>query len=723
MAAKKKIKKRKNVNVSLLRKILRYGFFCALFFSILFTFLGSITKAYYATTIQDKEILVNNKNTGILLLDSEVDPFFSFYNGKRRKYVPLSQISDYVHAAAVVQEDREFYEHGGISLKGIVRSIGLDIKEKSLAFGGSTITQQLVKNVLLSPEKSFVRKYQEAVLAQLVESNYSKDEILEMYLNSVYFGEGSFGIEDGAQTYFGKSAKDLSLKEASFLISIIPAPSNLSPYSGDVEKSLKRQDILLSDMESFGSISEKELEKARNEELKFVNNNEYANNIAPHFALMVRDDLIARYGEEHIVRSGYVVKTTLDISWQEYAEKSVKEHAENLKDNNASNIAAVAMDPKTGEVKALVGSVDWANEEFGKYNMAVAPRQPGSSFKPIVYAAAFEEKIVTPATVLQDIRKTYRDPSCPSCQAYTPKNYDNRFRGNVLVRRALANSLNVPAVELMEKVGVEKVLKKAEELGIDTLNKEPSEYGLSLVLGAGEVPLIKMVNVYSAFANNGDKQEVKLYTEITNKEGRRIFNAEGKPVRVWPESVAFLVSSILSDRTARAESFGNSLDISRTAAVKTGTSEDYRDALTIGYTPDLVIGVWVGNNDNSPMDNVAGSLGAAPVWRDLIEKFSEGTAAKEFEKSSGIVELSVCRSNGLVARNATSAAYIEYFIPGTEPVRECIIEPIPIETPDKIKDDEGKLREFIEKLKDDQKKMIEEALKKRGENRGRPGNN
>jgi membrane peptidoglycan carboxypeptidase len=540
-----------------------------------------------------------------------------------------------------------------------------------------------------------------------------------MYLNSIYFGEGSFGIQDAAQTYFGKSAGDLTLAESSFLIGIIPSPSRLSPYNGDIESAKSRQKKLLAQMFEFESITKSEYEKAVKDELIFRNNNENANNIAPHFALMVRDSLIKKYGEEKIIRSGYIVKTTLNMDWQEYAEVSIKNHVDRLAANQVKNASMVAMDPKTGEIKSLVGSADWANEENGKVNMAIAPRQPGSSFKPIVYAKAFEDRIITPATVLKDEPITFRDSDCPSCPSYTPGNYDGKFRGNVLTRRALANSLNIPSVEVMQKVGIEKTLQKAKDLGIESLNQSPSNYGLSLILGSGEVPLLNMVQVYSSFANKGEEPQIKLFTEIKNKKHEIIFTSENTPKRVWPVNVTYLISSILSDRSARAETFGSALNISRTAAVKTGTTNDYKDAWTIGYTPDLVVGVWVGNNDNAPMDRVAGSLGAAPIWRDMMEKFNEGTPSKEFEKPTDLVQLSVCRSSGLRAKSASASAYLEYFIPGTEPTKGCIDEPKEENKQEDKKEDEEKLKEILDRIDNDQKSLLEEIQRRREERRGR----
>jgi len=653
-------------------------------FEILATFAGFVALCfvvaavgihfYFQPVIASKERIMNNNDTGLVLLDDRGTPFFTFYQAKNRKYVTLEDIADTAEKAAVAVEDKEFYQHRGVSPRGIARSIVRNIEERSFSFGGSTITQQLVKNTLLTPDKSIVRKFREAVLSYEIESKYEKSEILEMYLNSVYFGEGAFGIEQAANIYFGKKAADLTLAESSFLMGILPAPSVLSPYSGDREAAYERQKYVLSQMLEVDYITQAEKTSAENTKLVFTAQSEDLNVIAPHFALMIRDELVDKYGEEYIARSGLHVRTTLNSAWQEKAEEVVARNVQRLAGNEVTNGAVVVMEPASGAIKTLVGSRDWYNEDFGKVNMANTPRQPGSSFKPIVYATALEDRDITMATVLSDKKTDFRIANCQSNCTYSPKNYDNRYRGNVLVRRALANSLNVPAVEVMQKVGVQRVLEKAADLNINSL-KDASNYGPSLVLGSGEVPLVQMTSAFSAFANRGKLAHYKLYTDIIDKSGRDI-NGGIKPVRVvFSEQVAYIISSILSDNRARAEVFGSALTISRPAAVKTGTTENYRDAWTIGYTPDLVVGVWVGNNDNSEMDQVAGSLGAAPIWRELMTEFSRGVPIKRFEPPTGLARLSIC-SNGGVIKAATTSAQTEFFLPGTEPTKACVIREI-----------------------------------------------
>lgn len=628
-----------------------------------------MTYLYFARDLQTKEGIMNNKDTGIILLDRNNEPFFTLNQANVKSNVTLAQIPKHTIDAIIVSEDREYYTHPGFSIRGIVRSLVTDVKNKELSSGGSTITQQLVKYSLLTPTKSFLRKYQEVVLAQEIERRYTKDEILEMYLNSAYFGHGSFGVNEAAKTYFSKEAKDLNLAESAVLAAILPAPGKYSPFSGDKQALMDRQKIILENMAKIGYITKEEREKSGNQELAFDSIDENLNSIAPHFAFMVREELKEKYGEEYIIRSGMKVRTTLDSKWQRFAEKTVADNVKRLARNRVTNAAAVVMDPKTGEIKALVGSYNWGDEKFGKLNVTTAPRQPGSSFKPIIYAGALEKKIITPATVLKDEPITY---NIPGSRPYSPVNYDKKFRGNVLVRRALANSLNVPAIEVMNKLGVEEGVEVAQKFGLSTID-DPKKFGLSMVLGAGEVKLVELTSAYSVFANKGLRAEPTTILDIEDKFNRKIYTHQANPKPVISPEVAFLISSILSDVRARAEQFGDVLNISRVAAVKTGTTNDYRDSLTVGFTPSLVVGVWVGNNNNLAMDNVAGSLGAAPIWKALMEKFLAGTLAENFEPPSGINKLLVCGGNGLISTQATSSAYQEYFLRGTEPKGTCVI--------------------------------------------------
>lgn len=618
------------------------------------------TYFYFANDLQTKETIMNRNNTGIILTDRNGKPFFSFYQAKHAEIIPLTQIPLHMQQAVIAVEDKEFYQHPGFSLKGILRSFFVNLRRGEVIQGGSTITQQLVKNALLSPERSFLRKYQELVLAQELERKYSKNEILTMYLNSVYFGKGAFGVEQAARIYFAKSAQDLNLAESSFLAGILSAPSKLT--------SPERQVYVLNKMVEQNMISQKQSDEAFNTPLQLVISDDGINSLAPHFAIMVREELIQRYGEEYVARSGFVVKTTLDLAMQEYAESTIKRHVARLNRNRATNASLVAIESKTGEIKALVGSIDWFNAEFGKVNVAVMPRQPGSSFKPIVYLTAFEQHLITPATVLKDQPTSYG----PASQPYRPQNFDGRFRGSVMARRALANSLNVPTIEVTAKVGITSIVDMAKRLGLTTIN-DPAQYGLALGLGAGEVKLLELTGAYSTLANNGVYNKPSSILAIQDKHSRFIYTYQPENKRVVDASYAFLITSILTDRQTRSEIFGNSLDINHTSAVKTGTTQNFRDAWTMGYTPSLTIGVWVGNNNGRPMDNIAGSLGAAPIWKDVMEHSLDKIPDEKFQTPIDIVALSICANGGRLQGQNTSGGRTEYFVAGTEPSKTCTI--------------------------------------------------
>lgn len=629
-----------------------------------FVFSAFFTYFYFAHDLKSTDSIMNNHNTGLILTDRNGKPFFTFYAAHSTKYVPLSKIPLTVQHAVISAEDQNFYHHPGFSISGIFRSMIADLQHRDAVQGGSTITQQLVKNAILTPRKDFLRKFQEIIVAQEIERKYSKDQILEMYLNSVYFGDGAFGINEAAYRFFGEKPQDLTLAQASMLAGLLPAPSHYSPLSGSNTLAKQRQKYVLDNMVHDKYITAHQEKQAYVAKLTYANNQNDLNTIAPHFALMVRDELIKKYGEEKIIRSGFKVRTSIDLSLQKFAEQDVADNVKKLAGDNVSNGAAVVMDPKNGEILAMVGSVDWNNPKFGKVNVATSPRQPGSSFKPIVYSLAMLDGDITPATVLSDTPTTFPGD-------YKPLDYDKRFRGPVTVRRALSNSLNIPAVEVMEKVGVPSVLNWAQQLGITTLGDDASQYGLSLVLGAGEVKLIDLTGVYATFADNGIHNDPTSVLSIQNKEGQTIYTYQPKNEEVMGPQVPFLISSILSDNNARAEEFGNTLTISRTAAVKTGTTENYRDAWTMGYTPQVVVGVWVGNNDGESMDTVAGSLGAAPIWKDLMEHYLVDKPVLAFTPPNGVVEVSIC---GLgFAGSASASAHSEYFLTGTQPAQSCII--------------------------------------------------
>lgn len=641
--------------------------FISLFILLILILIGAVTWVVFATTLSNKDSVMNRNKTGVTLLDRNGKAFYTFYNAHSNTYVALKDIAPIAQKAVIASEDKDFYKHPGFSLAGIGRAIWNAVSGGQ--GGGSTITQQLVKNALLSQDQNLLRKYQEIILSVEIERRYTKDEILEMYLNSAYFGEGAFGIEDAAKAYFGKPAKDLSTAQASMLIGLLPAPSAYSPISGNAQYAKDRQKYVLGRMQEDGYITSAEQQSAYSEQLTYNPQPTDTNVQAPHFALMVKQALEDKYGQELIARSGYKVKTTLNLDWQGQAEAAVAKQVNALASNKVSNGAAVAIDPKTGEVLALVGSKDWNDTIFGKVNMATATRQPGSSFKPVVYGTGIEQRDLTAATIFDDKLTDFN--------GYEPHNYTGRFYGKVSARFALANSLNIPAVLALQKVGIQPVLTQAKAMGITTLTDTPEHYGLPLALGSGQVKLIELTNVYAAFANAGKHNDIQTILSIEDKNNHEIFTSKPQNSTVISEQTSYIISSMLSDNNARAPTFGSSLNLSggRPAAVKTGTTEDYRDALTIGYTPSLVIGVWIGNNDNTPMSSVAGSSGSGPIWKQLMQQFLNGTPNEQFKQPSGVVAQQVCTSTEAIASTTGTNTFTEYFRASNIPSARCNATP------------------------------------------------
>lgn len=610
--------------------------------------------AYFVRDINDPERLMNRNSTGINITDRNDETIYSSGRTAATKLYKLPEISDHAEKALLASEDKSFYEHSGFSIKGMAGALFANITNRDLTkYGGSTLTQQLVKNNLLTDSKNIIRKYQELSIAVAVERNYTKDEILEMYLNSVYFGEGAFGIEQAAKTYFGKAPQDLTLAESSMLIGLLPAPSAYSPVSGDAELAKKQQERVLGEMVAAGYITDEEKTAAIAQPLAYSENAEVAQSHAHHFTQMVMKELRDRYGEERVARSGFSVRTSLDLGAQKHAEQTIKDRIAVISSQGAHNAALVAIDPKSGEIKALVGSAEWTNPQFGQVNMAITPRQPGSSFKPIYYAEALDQKLITPATVIRDERKSYG--------SYRPENYDFRYRGDITVRYALAQSLNIPAVEVMQKLGVDQAAATAKQMGINSIT-EPEKYGLSLALGSAEAQLLEMTNAYAAFANEGMQYQATSILSIKDKYGSTIYSSRPDARRAQSAEASYLMSSILSDRQARAPLSGSAFNMSgRDVAVKTGTTDDNVDAWTIGYTPSLAVGVWIGNNDHAEM-SVGGTYGAGPIWRSTMQHMLGNSRAESFVMPATVVKQQVCTVNG---------TYEEYFVKGTEQSDPC----------------------------------------------------
>lgn len=639
-----------------------------------------VTYLVLARDIADPERLMNRNNTGVELLDVSGETFYSSGTSKPLTRLKLDEISKVTTDALISSEDKDFYKHSGVSLRGLFAALYANVASRdATAYGGSTLTQQLVKNTLLSSNKNFFRKYQEVAMAIAVDRQYSKEEILNLYINSVYFGEGAFGIDEAAKTYYGKQAKDLSLAEASMLIGILPAPSAYSPISGDMDKAKRQQDRVLRRMVEDGKITQAQKQEASAVQLAFAAVEAQTISKAPHFVEMVIAELEKKYGEETVKRSGYRVQTTLNSAWQAQAEQNVRDQTAINARSGGRNAALVAIDPKNGEIRALVGSADYNNETFGKFNVAISPRQPGSSFKPIYFTEALNQRLITPATIIKDEATDFG--------GYKPNNFDFRFRGDISVRNALGQSLNIPAVKVMEKLGVDDAVETAQRMGISTISKD-KDYGLSLALGAAEATPLAMTNAYAAFANGGSQYEPTTIRQIESKYGDIIFRTNIKSKRVQSEQASYLISNILSDNNARAPTFGSSLNVAgRQVAVKTGSTDNNHDAWTIGYTPSLAIGVWVGNNENEEMSS-GGSAMAGPIWRKSLTMFLADTKAEEFARPNGIVEIAVCRNNGLRATGNAANTYNEVFLSGTLPTGSCTTTQQREETPTRNQNDD-----------------------------------
>ncbi|MFN8441477.1 MAG: PBP1A family penicillin-binding protein [Caldilineaceae bacterium] len=594
----------------------------------------------------------------------------------RRTEVPLGKIPDFLQKATISTEDANFYKHQGIDFYALTRALYYAVRERNLVSGGSTIPQQLVKLVLLSPERTMTRKIREAILAAEISRRYPKDKILELYLNQLYYGNFAYGVEAAAETYFNKPVADLTLGEASMLAGLPQAPAYYDPYRNP-DNAKKRQAVVLSLMVENGYITAEEADAAYLEKITFVPLK--FDFKAPHFTLVVRQQLEEKYGSGAIYQLGYNVYTSLDLKLQEQAEQIVKEQVGALNANNVSNGALVAMNPRNGEVLALVGSADFDNVEIdGQVNMAVTPRQPGSTMKPLVYLASFENPSApvdqrwTPGTLVADILEEFPDGANP---AYVPTDYDHKERGLVTVRTALANSLNIPAVHAMQTVGVPNFLSLANRLGIDTL-KRP-DYGLALSLGAGEVPLIQMTGAFAVIANRGVRVPPVTIVKITDNSGKCVYGTDAdcqeKPAagqQVINPVDAFLLTDILSDNEARTPIFGpnSSLKLNRPAAAKTGTTNDIRDILAIGFTPQLVTGVWVGNADNSPMVNVSGVTGAAPIWNLFMNAALADQPVEDFTPPPGVKQFEVCADTGTLPSPACPEKRVRWYAEDRPPL-------------------------------------------------------
>lgn len=608
------------------------------------------------------------------IFDRNSNLLYEIFVEKNRTPVKLSELPEYVKLSTLASEDKDFYKHGGFAVKGIIRATFNTIFHRKLQ-GGSTISQQLIKNTLLTKERTLRRKIREALLTIIVEVIYSKDQILEMYLNQIPYGGTAYGIGAGSQMYFGKLAKNLTLAEAALLAGLPASPTRYSPFGAQPELSKKRQEYVLDEMVKDKFIPKDQAEAAKQEELKFTDHGKGIK--APHFVMFVKDQLVEKYGQKLIDQGGLRVFTTLDLEIQEFSQTMVASEVAKLQKEKVSNGAALVTNPKTGEILAMVGSKDYfAKDIDGNVNVTTSLRQPGSAIKPINYALAFEKKILTPASLILDI------PTCftvPSQKIYCPDNYDNQFHGATQVRFALGNSYNIPAVKTLALNGLEDFIATASAMGITTF-KDPKNYGLSLTLGGGEVKMVDMAVAFGSLANLGKRQDLYSIQKVEDYNGKVLEEhkfEEGKQV-LSPES-CYLVSHILLDNNARQPMFGQSSYLvvknHPEVSVKTGTTNDKKDNWTIGYTPSSLAAVWVGNNDNKPMSHVAsGITGASPIWNKIIrftlekeDKKNSKTVQEWQMKPDGITGESICVISGLFLGDSGCQTRFEYFIKGTVP--------------------------------------------------------
>lgn len=613
---------------------------------------------------------------------------YEVFSEQNRTPVQISSLPKYVLQATIAIEDKDFYRHGGVSfISGIVRAIK-DMALKKGLQGGSTITQQLVKSALLTPERTIRRKIKEVILAVWTEQIFTKDEILEMYMNQIPYGGSSYGIEQAAKMYFGIPASKLNLSQAAYLAGLPQAPSYYSPFTNP-ERAKARQKQVLKLMKELKFISEEEEKNALNQVLHIK---QPTNSIkAPHFVFYVKSQLEQVFGVQEVEEGGLDVITTLDWHIQASAEAIIRDEIANLRQYNVTNGASLVTRPTTGEILAMVGSVDFFASPSGTYNVTTALRQPGSAIKPLNYAVGIDRKLVTAASLFIDAPTCYPNPA--GGKPYCPVNYDGLFHGSVALRYALGNSFNIPAVKMLAINGVREFVSSTSGFLITTL-KDPDKYGLSLTLGGGEVKMTELAQAFSAFANNGKPRKLSSILQVKNKRNQIVYKFKDvnfiqdvrKPMsypnylvipgkRAISQETAFIISHILHDNSARSAAFGELSDLvipNRTVSVKTGTTDDKRDNWTIGYTPNFLVVTWVGNNDNSPMNPyiTSGITGASPIWNRIMRVVLENQPDLKPRTPSGVIPKYVC-SNGAMAPKTGETVEgcnprLEYFIRGTE---------------------------------------------------------
>ncbi len=620
---------------------------------------------YYSRQLPDPNRLLGRdvpESTKIYARDETL--LYEVHGEFKRTLVNLDNINQNLQDATLVAEDRNFYKHAGVSITGLIRSVIIDVIYREKRQGGSTITQQFVKNAMLSRDKSFVRKLKEIILSIEVEARFSKDEIFKMYLNEIPYGRNAYGIEAAAQTYFEKPAKDLTLAQSAYLAALPQAPSYYNPTGPNFDALEARQKYILGQMKELDYISDDEYQQALNEEVQF---SVVKNSIkAPHFVQYIQDYLADKYGEQTLQEGGLKVYTTLDIKLQEIAEKAVADGAAKNASSGGYNAALVAIDPKTGQVLAMVGSKDYFGENYPancnpktclfspNVNIATTQQQPGSSFKPYAYVTAFgRDYKYAPASMLVDVKTDFGG-------GYSPNNFNLAQNGPVSMRKALAGSLNIPAVKTLALVSPEKVTQTARSLGI---NAQFKDCGLSLVLGGCDVTLLDHTAAYSVLANKGKRNEKTAIMKVVSQEGKTLEEYKEDSEQVLDEQAVYELTNIMSDNSARAWVFGNNSPLqlgNRPVAAKTGTTQDFRDGWTMGFTPSLAAGVWTGNNNNTSMKRDA-VLMAGPIWNQFMKEALKDTPIEQFDRPSGIKEVVVDAVSGKLPGPYTPETKTEIF--------------------------------------------------------------
>lgn len=652
---KKTRKKRKHLAASFPLGVKIKYFSIGIFFSGFLFFLPLVILIFLQDLPSPKELTLRQSYQTTKIFDKNGILLAQIYGTQNRTLVPLSDVPKHLQQATLAIEDKNFYKHPGFDIPSIIRAINTNISGKNIQ-GGSTITQQLIKSSILTPQKSLSRKFKELVLAFWAEHIYTKNQILEMYFNQVPYGGTAWGIEAAAQTYFNKRTKELTLAQSSFLAGLTASPTTYSPYGNNPDLWRKRQKEVLTRMVALGYISQKQAQAAEKEKLVFERQQTAIH--APHFVVYIKDLLAQKYGLPMLEKGGLNITTSLDLKTQEMAEKIVKEEVDNDAYLNLTNGAALITNPQNGDILAMIGSKDFNDPNGGNFNVATSLRQPGSSIKVVTYASALQNGF-TAASILEDTPVSYPTGS----GVYQPVNYDGKFHGKVPLRIALANSFNIPAVKTLNQIGISNMVNLGKKMGISSWG-DPKNYGLSITLGAAEVTMLDMATVYGTLANAGNRVNLNPILKITDARGnileQKVYVA---PQPALEEGVAFILSDILADNQSRTLEFGPNSPLlipGHTVSVKTGTTDNKRDNWTDGYTNNYVVIVWVGNNDNSPMSpNLAsGITGAAPIWHKIMNDLLSKTPETKPAPPSVVVQ-KICSKR------------IEYLLKRTENAPEC----------------------------------------------------